>query len=133
MIPLVIIVDDDPDDIEFFSMGLKDGNFECSFRSFTNGNDFIEFVNQQKDKKLPMAVAIDINMPVISGIELLNKLNEYHLLEIIPVFIISTASAKSHEKECLKLGAKRYYTKPVCKNDWKNIAGEILHSIRMAS
>ena len=130
MKPLVIIVDDDPDDIEFFSMGLKDVPTQCELRSFTNGIDFLHFFKEQ-DGKVPMAVAIDINMPMISGIELLNLLNENHLIDLIPVFVMSTASSKSHEKECLELGARRYFTKPVGKNDWRAIAEEVLAAVRM--
>ena len=60
---------------------------------------------------------VDINMPDINGLELLNfiKTNEHY--KTIPVIIISTESSEEDRKKGISLGAAGYLTKPFSPDD----------------
>lgn len=62
-------------------------------------------------------ILVDINMPDINGLELLNfiKTNEHY--KSIPVIIISTESSEEDRKKGISLGAAGYLTKPFSPDD----------------
>ena len=62
-------------------------------------------------------ILVDINMPDINGLELLNfiKTNEHY--KTIPVIIISTESSEEDRKKGISLGAAGYLTKPFSPDD----------------
>ena len=62
-------------------------------------------------------ILVDINMPDINGLELLNfiKTNEHY--KTIPVIIISTESSEEDRKKGISLGAAGYLTKPFSPED----------------
>jgi CheY-like chemotaxis protein len=130
MKPLLIIVDDDPDDVEFFQLAIKDVKADCDFKSFDNGSEFLEFMKTDPWRSKPVAAAMDINMPIISGIELLKRLKDDNLIDKISVYIMSTAYSNKYKEEALHLGAKCFYTKPVSSDDWEVIVNAIMEGVK---
>src|SRR4051812_3105054 len=99
MKPIIIVVDDDPDDIEFFSSALNEMKADCDFKYFLNGIDFLQFFEKNINHNQPVAVAVDINMPMISGTELLQMLNTKKINRHIPIYVVTTADRQQHEKQ----------------------------------
>ena len=58
------------------------------------------------------AVLLDINMPGISGLEILDIMNKSGLINTLPVLMITTDTATKIEKACLELGAYDFIKKP---------------------
>jgi two-component system chemotaxis response regulator CheY len=57
-------------------------------------------------------VLTDVNMPVMSGEELMSRLQEDELLRSIPVVVVSTDASEHRMRRLLGLGARGYVTKP---------------------
>ncbi len=57
-------------------------------------------------------VITDVNMPDITGLELLRFLREHERFRDVPLFVVSTDSAQGDLDRALKLGANRYFAKP---------------------
>jgi len=58
------------------------------------------------------AVILDINMPEMNGLELLQKMSEDALMKNIPVVMMSTEASEAHMKTAFELGAKGFIRKP---------------------
>lgn len=58
------------------------------------------------------AVILDINMPKMNGLELLQKMSEDVLMKNIPVVMMSTEASEAHVKTAFELGAKGFIRKP---------------------
>ncbi|MRR35102.1 response regulator [bacterium] len=58
------------------------------------------------------AVILDIEMPEMNGLELLEKMGEDTLMKSIPVVMISTEASEAHIKTAFELGAKGFIRKP---------------------
>lgn len=58
------------------------------------------------------AVILDINMPEMNGLELLQKMSEDVLMKNIPVVMMSTEASEAHVKTAFELGAKGFIRKP---------------------
>jgi len=57
-------------------------------------------------------VILDINMPEMNGLELLQRMNEEPLMKSIPVLMMTTEASEAHMKTAFDLGAKGFIRKP---------------------
>ena len=117
----ILIVDDDPDDRDilietFHQIGVE------HIHGVTSADAAIVFLQEiADDRKLPKLIITDLNMPGISGYELLRALKEMHRYQHIPVVVCSTSSAVHEAESCLASGAKDYITKPSAISDYLQI------------
>ncbi len=58
------------------------------------------------------AVVLDINMPEMNGLELLQRMSGDDLLKNIPVIMMTTDASQEHVKTAFELGAKGFIRKP---------------------
>ena len=68
----------------------------------------------------------DINMPVMTGIEMIKKMSEDNTLDKTPVIIVSTDGSKTRIDELLELGVKAYLRKPINPEELRNIVKEVM-------
>ena len=78
-----------------------------------------------KDNWVDLVFA-DINMPVMTGIEMIQKMSEDKILENMPVIIVSTEGSKTRIEELLKQGVRAYIRKPISPEALRNIVKEVM-------
>ncbi|MDM7911733.1 MAG: response regulator, partial [Methanotrichaceae archaeon] len=78
-----------------------------------------------KEKKLPDLILLDINLPDISGIELLTRIKRDPRLSHIPVVILTGSNVDDGIQRSYDLGASTYLVKPIS-NDALTLALENL-------
>lgn len=109
---LTLLIDDDEDDQEIFSMAIKetDPHAQCVF-----ANDGIYALEKLKadNSFMPNVIFIDINMPRMNGIQCLLEIKKLSRLQHIPTYIYSTSDEKSIVDECLRLGASGFIKKQI--------------------
>lgn len=102
----IIIADDDQEILELISTTLSAGGFEVS--QFENGTDALAAINDEK----PDLVILDITMPGLTGLEVLEKMKTNLATAKIPVVFL-TADGDQHSRlRGLKGGAVEYFDKP---------------------
>ena len=74
-----------------------------------NGKEAIEKITSDKNYN---AMLLDLMMPEMDGFEVLDYMNEHHLINKIPVIIISGDSNAETESNCLDLGVADFIAKP---------------------
>ncbi len=117
----ILQIDDDFDDCEFFQQALE----AVSSAAYMALHNPIEALQKLVDREIkPDLIFLDINMPLMSGIELLAEIKKSETIKNIPVIIFSTAPVSSNLAKLLD--AKDYVTKPSNFNDLKNILRDIL-------
>jgi CheY-like chemotaxis protein len=97
----ILLIDDDEDEQFFFTEALKEVNTPVKFffaSSAKEGMQLLKFL-------LPDAVFIDINMPLLNGLECLSMIKEDDSINKIPVIIYSTGVNEIVFKEAVKKGA----------------------------
>jgi len=72
-------------------------------------------------------IFVDINMPDINGIELINFLKTNDLYKKIPIIIISTERSKEDMSKGMALGAFAYLTKPVDPDELREVTKKTLN------
>ena len=64
-------------------------------------------------KGRPLLILLDLNLPDMSGIDILKRLKENEHLRLAPVVVLTTTDDKSEIQRCYDLGCNVYITKPV--------------------
>lgn len=108
--PCLMLIDDDLDDQEIFAMLIEQifpGGL-CTFSN--NGVSALEKLNNEPGF-LPDAIFLDLNMPLMDGLECLGELKKIAKLHKVPIFIFSTSKEGSIVEQCLRLGASGFIKK----------------------
>lgn len=99
----VLLIDDDIEDHMFFRMAVSDMDFSVECRFADNGIKGLAILNNPEFE--PDFIFIDINMPIMNGMECLAKIREIKRLKSVPVYMYSTSADKLLAEKCTKLGA----------------------------
>jgi len=103
--PLILIVDDVPDNLEILYEVLKN---DYEITAAINGEKAINLAR----KLVPDLILLDIMMPVMDGFEACEKLKQNSTTKHIPVIFLTAANKVEHKKKGFELGAVDYVTKP---------------------
>lgn len=105
---LIFIIDDDPSIIKFLKYWVEE-KLNCKTRTFTNGLDALNSLNENPD-----LVLLDIVMPEINGIEILKRIKKID--EDLPIIILSGQEEVETAVQALRIGAFDYISKPIDTN-----------------
>ena len=83
-------------------------SFDCEVFEAGNGKEGLAAAASEK----PGLIVLDITMPVMTGVEMLEKLKEDPELSEIPVIMLTAESGKDNVMQILKMGVKDYIVKP---------------------
>jgi CheY-like chemotaxis protein len=104
-----LLIDDDLDDHEIFSMALEEIQFDFQLTSAYNATQALDML--KSGKATPDFIFLDLNMPRINGKQCLVEIKNIPRVESIPVIIYSTSSEIKDLLEVQRLGAEAYIVK----------------------
>ncbi len=107
----ILLADDDADDRELFSEALESLNANVLYQAVEDGKKAMETVEGENTTR-PDIIFLDINMPVMSGWEVLTKIKSNSQHANIPVIVYSTSSGEKEKRIAFDLGAACFVTKP---------------------
>lgn len=122
---LIIMVDDDKDDKEFFAFALGGLGAGYKFIGLDDGPGFISYLANESSK-LPRMVFLDINMPRMRGFECLAFIRQKYNKKELPVAIYTTSSHELDKYEARINGANLYILKPVDINPLRSLIRKAL-------
>ncbi|CCH53958.1 Response regulator rcp1 [Fibrisoma limi BUZ 3] len=108
----IFLVDDDEDDCLLIRDAFLEIHTGTKLVLFATGQDLIDHLTTLSEDELPSLILLDLNMPMMNGYEVLQTLRANELLQCIPVLILSGGSYKNAIKECYRLGANAFMSKP---------------------
>jgi two-component system alkaline phosphatase synthesis response regulator PhoP len=103
----ILIVDDEPDIVEFISYNLKSKGYNIA-----TARDGVEAIRKAKDFR-PDLILLDIMMPNKDGIETIRELRQMPEFEQTAIIFLTALSDEKSEIEGLKTGADDYIAKPI--------------------
>ena len=111
----ILVVDDERDIQTLFEQRfrkeIKDKTVEFVFTF--SGEDALEYLNQNKEKQEAVLILSDINMPGMSGLELLEHIKQkYHKPPPVVMMITAYGDADNYNT-AQRLGADDFLTKPI--------------------
>jgi CheY-like chemotaxis protein len=100
----ILLVDDDTDDIDIFNDALKQIDNSITLITAHNGHDALQLLSSDILEK-PDHIFLDINMPLMNGLDCLDKIRNQEKLAI-PVTIYSTSKNYQEYNRSIQLGAE---------------------------
>ena len=107
MLKKILVVDDSALIHQMYRLVMN--RYNCNIADAMNGQEALDILAVQTDIEL---ILLDINMPVMNGLQFMEKAGPLGIVKKIPVIIISTEGKEEDTIRGLKLGARGYLKKP---------------------
>ncbi len=119
----ILVVDDNEDDYEAIARAFKKVGLSNHVSLCTTGQAALDFLRHEGDFEKgsnadrPVLIMLDLNMPGMDGIQVLQHIRRDPALRQIPVVIWTTSSNEKDVDACYQMGANAYMQKPVIFED----------------
>jgi len=123
----LIYIDDDEDDRMLFQEAIEELFPKLPVESYENGPSFLKRLSKDISN-LPKLIFVDLNMPVVSGMECLKRIRTNTHFAKIPVIMYSTSSSREDYTKCLDLGADMFVTKSRSYDELKKQLTDIINT-----
>jgi CheY-like chemotaxis protein len=109
----LLYADDDEDDKAILVEMMRRIDPAINVVTTENGLEAVKFLEELNDKEImPACIVLDMNMPILNGIQTLETIKKDPVYNSIPVFLFSTSSNPSDVATTSELGAEAFITKP---------------------
>ena len=112
----VLLVEDNPGDADLTRETLEAGRLHLEIDVVVDGEQALDYLLQRPPyagKPMPDLVLLDLNLPRISGREVLEEIRRQPRLRKVPIVILTSSDAEQDIVRSYELGANCYVTKPV--------------------
>ena len=115
----ILLVEDDPNDVELTLHALKQHNLANRIEVVRDGAEALEFLfgsgayAQRDVENGPRVVLLDLKLPKVDGLEVLQRVKADPRTQAIPVVVLTSSREERDVVESYKLGANSYIVKPV--------------------
>jgi two-component system response regulator len=115
----ILLVEDNPDDVKLTLRALKKNNILNKVVVVEDGVEALDYLHGTgrfagRDlSDMPQLILLDLKMPKLDGLEVLQRIRQDERTRILPVVILTTSSEDKDRIESYKLGANSYIRKPV--------------------
>jgi two-component system response regulator len=108
----IALIEDNPDDEALTMRALKKHGIANDIVVLRDGVEALAFL-LSPDHPLPHLVLLDLNLPRVNGLEVLQKLRSEPRTEFLPIVILTSSNEERDLLEGYRLGANSYVRKPV--------------------
>jgi chemotaxis family two-component system response regulator Rcp1 len=112
----ILLVEDNPADVRLTIEALKDAKVYNTLNVVSNGSDALTYLRregQYADATRPDLILLDLNLPKMGGLEVLDEVKNDPDLRTIPVVVVTTSQAEQDIIKSYNSHANCYICKPV--------------------
>jgi chemotaxis family two-component system response regulator Rcp1 len=127
-IPEILLVEDNAGDVRLMREVLREIGLNCNLHVAGDGVQAMAMLRREgayRDLPTPDLVLLDLNLPLLSGIEVLERVKSDPLLRVVPVLMLTTSSADSDVLTCYTLNVNTYLVKPADFDEFSQMMSSI--------
>jgi CheY-like chemotaxis protein len=114
----ILLAEDSPKDVELTLEALSENNLANHVVTVKDGVEVLEYLHcegkfKQRNKGNPAVILLDIKMPRMDGIEVLQSIRSDDKFKMIPVVMLTSSREEPDLKRSYELGVNAYVVKPV--------------------
>jgi DNA-binding response OmpR family regulator len=114
----IIMIEDDEGHARLIERNIRRAGVNYDIMPFQNGTDAVRFLfgtdgSGNVSSGRALLILLDLNLPDMSGVDILKRVKENEHLKLTPVVVLTTTDDEREIKRCYDLGANVYITKPV--------------------
>jgi len=123
----IIMIEDDEGHARLIERNIRRSGVNNEIVAFSNGTDAMKHLfghdgSGALHKGRALLILLDLNLPDMTGIEILRQIKDNKYLRATPVVVLTTTDDAQEIKRCYELGCNVYITKPV---NYENFANAI--------
>jgi CheY-like chemotaxis protein len=123
MLEPILLVEDNPKDLELTLLALEKCHLANEVVTVRDGAEALDYLFRRGDFAArppgnPALILLDVKLPKVDGIEVLEKIQADETLRAIPVVMLTTSSEEQDMLRSDKFGANAYVVKPVMFQDF---------------
>ena len=127
---LILIVEDDPKDVELTLLALEEYNLANKIIVTHDGEQALDYLycrGQYKTRSTdnPAVMLLDLKLPKVDGLEVLKQIKSDEELRTIPVVVLTSSKEEKDMVASYKLGVNAYVVKPVDFHEFVNAIKEL--------
>lgn len=114
----ILLIEDDPGHARLIEKNVRRAGVNNPILPFTDGTSALAHLfgfdaNGKRIAHQPILVLLDLNLPDMSGIDILARIKQDEHLRKAPVIVLTTTDDRAEIQRCYDLGCNVYVTKPV--------------------
>lgn len=114
----ILLIEDDPRDVELTIHALSEYNLANDIQIACDGVEALDYLFRRGTYAArpignPVVVLLDLKLPKLNGIQVLNQMKSDENLRFVPVVILTSSHETRDLDECYQLGVNAYVVKPV--------------------
>lgn len=115
----ILLIEDNMSDAELTIRALRKNNLANKLVHLEDGQEALDFIfaegnySGRKISDIPKVILLDLKIPKINGIQVLQKIKSDERTKIIPVIVLTSSKEDPDIQECYRLGVNSYVVKPV--------------------
>jgi DNA-binding response OmpR family regulator len=126
----ILLVEDDPKDVELTMTALEDYNLGNEVVVAPDGEEALDYLYcrgkfQGRGGENPAVMMLDLKLPKIDGLEVLETIKKDDKLKMIPVVVLTSSREERDMVASYKLGVNAYVVKPVDFHEFVNAIKEL--------
>jgi CheY-like chemotaxis protein len=126
----ILIVEDDPQDVELTMTALEEYNLANEVVVAGDGEEALDYLYsrgkfQGRTSDNPAVLLLDLKLPKVDGLEVLQQIKADEKLRMIPVVVLTSSREERDMVASYKLGVNAYVVKPVDFHEFVNAIKEL--------
>jgi two-component system, response regulator len=127
----ILLVEDNMADARMTIMALEERKIANKIVHVKDGAEALDFIfargqyESRKDKDLPVLILLDLKMPKVNGIEVLEAIKNDDRTRKIPVTVFTSSQEDPDVKRCYHLGVNSYVVKPLDFDSFNKVVQDI--------
>jgi DNA-binding response OmpR family regulator len=126
----ILLVEDDPKDTELTMTALEEYNLSNEVVVATDGEEALDYLYyrgkfQRRSGENPAVMLLDLKLPKVDGLEVLQRVKADDNLKMIPVVVLTSSREERDMLSSYKLGVNAYVVKPVDFHEFVNAIKEL--------
>jgi CheY-like chemotaxis protein len=123
----IVMIEDDEGHARLIEKNIRRAGVTNEIVGFADGTSALEYLFSAKELKQPpaphpMLILLDLNLPDMSGVDILKRVKEDEHMRRAPVVVLTTTDDRGEIQRCYDLGCNVYITKPL---NYESFAGAI--------
>ena len=126
----ILMVEDDPRDVELTLTALEEYNLANEVVVTHDGAEALDYLNcrgefSTRSGENPAVILLDLKLPKVDGLEVLQQIKSDPKLRIIPVVVLTSSREEKDMVASYQLGVNAYVVKPVDFHEFVNAIKEL--------
>ena len=126
----ILLVEDDPKDTELTMTALEEYNLSNEVVVASDGEEALDYLYyrgkfQRRSGENPAVMLLDLKLPKVDGLEVLQRVKTDDKLKMIPVVVLTSSREERDMVASYKLGVNAYVVKPVDFHEFVNAIKEL--------